>query len=106
MTFRNATETDRARDTRAERERERGGGEWTLPGVEEGGEEPKAVSSCHHPELSSASQPRPEQEFLSLPSPQFTPQPVTTSVSTPLSEQTRWLPDIAPLLRAFLFLPS
>lgn len=99
MTSRNATETDRARDTRAERER---AGEWTLPGVEKG-EEPKAVSSCHHPELSLASEPQPERKYLSLLNPQLTPQHVTTSISTPLSEaqEPRWLPGHRPAFTRF-----
>lgn len=65
-------------------ERERG--EWTSPDVEKEGEKPKAVSSCHHPELSSASEPQPEQKYLSLLNPPLTPPHVTTSISTPLSE--------------------
>lgn len=107
MTSRNATETDRARDMRAEREREREsggwGGEWTLPGVEKEGEEPNAVSSCHHPELGSASEPPPEQKCLSLLNPQLTPQHVTPSISTPLSEaqETRWLHGHRPAFTSF-----
>lgn len=37
---------------------------WTLPSVKEG-EEPKTVSTCHHPELSSASEPLLEKHPLS-----------------------------------------
>lgn len=33
----------------------------SLPGVEKEGEEPRTVSSCHHPELSSAAEPRLEK---------------------------------------------
>lgn len=73
-------ERDRARDTLVaegserwgEEEEEREGGEETLPGVEKEGEEPKSVSSCHHPELSSASLPQPEKNtslFLTYSSP-------------------------------------
>lgn len=87
------------------REREGGGaGEWTLPGVEKEGEEPKAVSSCQQAELSWASEPQPEQKHLSVPNPRLTPQHVTTSISAPLAEarQTRWLRGQRP---AFPFLP-
>lgn len=55
MTQRHMTEGDRARDARLKAARE-GGGVGVLPGVEKEGEEPKTVGSCHHPELSSASE--------------------------------------------------
>lgn len=79
MTPRNLTEGegDRVRDTGAQgSERERAGREGevgSLPGVEKEGEEPKPVSSCHHPELSSASEPQLEQKYLSLLNLQLTP---------------------------------
>lgn len=78
MTARYVTEGDRVRDTTAqgrkrERKRERAMGEGALPGVEKEGEEPKTVSSCHHPELSSASEPRLEQKYLSLLNLRLTP---------------------------------
>lgn len=68
MTPRNMTERDRVRDTglKAEREREVGVVVGTLPGVEREGEEPKTVSSCHHPELSSASEPALEKKKNNL----------------------------------------
>lgn len=53
MTQRHMTEGDRARDARLKAARE---GVGVLPGVEKEGEEPKTVGSCHHPELSSASE--------------------------------------------------
>lgn len=96
------TEKDSKRHQTEEKEEGRGVG-WTLPGVEKEGEEPKAVSSCHHPELSSASEPQLKQKYLSLLNPQLTPQHVTTSISTPLSEaqETRWLPRLRPVFTRF-----
>lgn len=49
-------ERHRGGETEKEREEE-GEGEGTLPGVEKEGEEPEAVSSCHHPELRLAPEP-------------------------------------------------
>lgn len=99
-------ERHQGKERERETERER---EWTLPGVEKEREEPKAVSSCHHPELSLASEPQPEQKYLSLLNPQLTPQHVTTSISTPLSEaqETRWLSGHRPrFYRLFSFFPA
>lgn len=87
---RDSQEDDRER----ERERETRGEEGILPAVEEEREEPETVGSCHHPELSSASEPQrlrasePRLEKikknLSILNPQLTPQCVTTSIVTPL----------------------
>lgn len=86
VTQRHMTEGDRARDARLKAARE-GGGVGVLPGVEKEGEEPKTVGSCHHPELSSASELRlgkKKKKSLSLLNLQLTPEYVTTSISTPL----------------------